>query len=333
MRSKLPKSSKYAHYPVVKIPILLASLKSVHQPQRVDRSNLTIIKSTDLTTNTDTFVNIDARTNSSPNYRGMGYAFGYGLLFLSTLIFAVAIARDLPIFLQSGISFCFGIATINITSLFPPKHYMPMIVKGKTPHRAENTQIIETIPIDVPALLVGKVMPYGKKAVAQVGVSEAQFERYLKTYFSTILHPGYEFIINDDYKYSSDFTFILANGISLIVEVDEPYEGKSKKPHHCIDDGKDDNRDEFFLKGNWAVIRFSEFQVCAHPIECCYTIAKVIHSIDSTSSLTHKFTGVDRLPTDRRWTQKESRQMAKRDYRLQYLKTYGIYNSKVSLNR
>jgi hypothetical protein len=124
----------------------------------------------------------------------------------------------------------------------------------------------------------------------------------------------------------------MPNGISLIIEVDEPYEGKSKRPHHCNDDGKDDRRDEFFIKGNWVVIRFSEFQVCAYPTECCYTIAQVIDSLMQPlqGSLSQNFKGVRDLPSDRRWNTRQATEMARRDYRLEYLEKYGVYKGKRS---
>jgi very-short-patch-repair endonuclease len=250
-------------------------------------------------------------------------------LFFATLVFAVAVARDLPLLLQAGISFSFGIAVINTVSLFPLQKVKGSQKTSKKssiePDKEIITKTVEIIPVDFSKLLAGKVMPYGAEATAQVGVSEAQFNRHLNRYFSNILHPGYEFKISQGYKYSSDFTLILANGISTIVEIDEPYVGTTKKPHHCTDDGKDDKRDEFFIKGNWVVIRFSEFQVCTYPIECCYTIAKVIDTIDPTSNLSNQFKGVEQLPIDQRWTMKKARSMAKQNYRQKYLKECDIY--------
>jgi hypothetical protein len=290
-------------YPVVKIPPSISNAK----PQEIERVAVVHRKS------------IQPIKNPQLVFRCR--KIGYGLLFLSTLIFAVAVVRDVKIIPYSVISFCLGFAAVNIASLLDP----PQVL---TQQRTYKT--IE-IPIDYKLLLKGKVIqPSSKVATdAQKGVSEKHFERYLTKYFSDILYPSYDFNLSDEYKYSSDFTLILANGISLIIEIDEPYEGKSKAPTHCIDVDKDYNRDLFFVNGNWIVIRFSEFQACAYPTECCYFIARTIDNliqpINPSESLGWQFKGVDKLPMDRRWTSSQAAYMAKVDYRLEYLKEYKVY--------
>jgi very-short-patch-repair endonuclease len=320
-------------YPVVKIPALIANAK----PQQIEHRSIVVEK-----------IN---RIAKYPNSILRSNQIGYGLLFLSTLIFAIAVVRDVYFLPHSLISFCLGIAAINIASLLD---------SAQTPDPHIETKSIETIPIDYSSLLAGKVMAYqlpGEERIdgsakAQKGVSESYFERYLSKYFDNILHPSYEFKIDENYRYSSDFTLILDNGISLIVEIDEPYNGKDNQPHHCIDVDKDDNRDEFFVNGNWIVIRFSEYQVCAYPIECCYVIARTIDSIlfpfsprgsangrlrqqrgyanDLNSNLSRQFKGVKDLPVDRRWNTRQATQMAQQDYRLGYLEKYGVYKQKVA---
>lgn len=293
-------------YPVVKIPALIANAK----PQQIEHRSVVVEK-------------ID-RIAKYPNVILRSNQIGYGLLFLSTLIFAIAVVRDVYFLPHSLISFCLGIAAINIASLLD---------SAQTPDPHIETKSIETIPIDYSSLLAGKVMAYqlpGEERIdgsakAQKGVSESYFERYLSKYFGDILHPSYEFKIDENYRYSSDFTLILDNGISLIVEIDEPYNGKDNNPHHCIDVDKDDRRDEFFINGNWIVIRLSEYQVCAYPIECCYVIARRLDSLDPHSNLSRQFKGVKDLPVDRRWNTRQATQMAQQDYRLGYLEKYGVY--------
>lgn len=289
-------------YPVVKIPPLISNAK----PQEI-KANIVV----------------NARLTQLPKNSHLVLCcrkIGYGLLFLSTLIFAVAVARDIKIILYSVISFFLGIGTISMASLLDSRQAIER-------QKAEN---IRTIPVDYKMLLEGKIMkPSSKLATAaQKGVSEKHFEQYLIKYFSDILYPSYEFNLTDKYKHLSDFTLILANGISLAVEIDEPYEGRTKAPTHCIDIDKDYNRDLFFINGNWIVIRFSEFQICAYPTECCYLIAQtidklIIHS-DPLKSLGWQFKGVGKLSIDRRWTSAQATQMAKVEYRLGYLKQYKV---------
>jgi very-short-patch-repair endonuclease len=291
-------------YPVVKIPPSISNAK----PQEIERVAIVNRKS------------IQPAKNPQLVFRFR--QIGYGLLFLSTLIFAVAVVRDVKIIPYSVISFCLGFAAVNMASLLDP---------SQMPTQQQTLKTIETIPVDYKLLLEGKVMqPSSKVATdAQKGVSEKHFEQYLTKYFGDILYPSYEFNLSGKYKYSSDFTLVLSNGISLIVEIDEPYNGKDKAPTHCTNADEDYNRDLFFVNGNWIVIRFSEFQVCAYPTECCYFIARTIDDLMQSSnrsgSLSWQFKGVDKLPMDYRWTSAQATHMAKADYRLGYLKQYKVY--------
>jgi hypothetical protein len=299
----------HSDYPVIKIPPLIvqAQLKSL-KPKQALAINTPIGSGLGL-------------GGQVPKYAKCLRSAGYGLLFISALIFTVAVVSNISMLSFSFISLLFGIAAINGASLVSHQQLQKTTSVAKT----EAVSVSSEAAIDWSVLLAGKVMPYGGEATAQMGVSEKQFGAFLTQYFGEILHPGYEFQISADYKYSSDFTLILGNGISLIVEVDEPYEGKSKKPHHCTDEDKDERRDEFFLKGNWVVIRFSEFQVCAYPIECCYEIARTIDSIDRGVNFSRAFKGVSELPRGRRWNTQQAMAMAARDYRLEYLEKYGVY--------
>ena len=301
-----------------------------------------IVKIPPLILRTSNLVSVSTRVNGSVDIRALRSIFfresvdrpklinsinliGYLLLFLSTVIFTATVFIGRNWLGYSCIAFFLGLASVNIADLLAVTSRKKERYELSTVRSVDSIQPIHPDTIDWEKILTGKVLKHGDIAQAQVGVSEAHFERYLKKYFGDYLKPGYEFELNDRFKYSSDFTLILPNSISLIIEVDEPYEGRTKQPHHCKDGGKDNYRDSFFVKGNWIVIRFSEFQVCAFPDECCYKIAKVIDSIDLSYSFTNLFEGVGRLPLDPTWSEREAKAMAKRDYRLEYLIRYKIY--------
>jgi very-short-patch-repair endonuclease len=294
------------NYPVIKIPDLIANTK----PQRVQ------VEYTEEVRNP-----ISTKVKQPKSFR-LTSSIAYGLLFLGSLIFGfgmVGYVQWIPLSLSS---FLLGLAGLNWTNYQKPDRHINSI-------ESYFTQMViktDTIEVNWDDILDGKVMPRGNKATAQQGVSESHFYSYLKKYFVYVTYPGYEFKINDFYTYSSDFTIILGNRISIIVEIDEPYDGKTKKPHHCTDNDKDDNRDKFFLDGNWIVIRFSEYQVCAYPRECCYEIAKVIDRLYPSNNFIEQFYGVSNLPKDSRWNHKQSLAMAKKDYRLKYLTKYNIYD-------
>jgi very-short-patch-repair endonuclease len=294
------------NYPVIKIPFLIANTK----PQRVqveyieEVQNQTKIKQSQFSS----LLNI----------------ISYGLLLLGVIIFGFGVVGHIQWIPLSLVNFLLGLAGINWTKY-------QQIALNITPLETKSTRSIiktETIAVDWDNILTGKVMIKGNRATAQEGVSESHFYKYLKKYFSYVIYPGYEFKLNENYTYSSDFTLMLSNEISIIIEIDEPYDGATKKPHHCTDNDKDDNRDKFFLDGNWIVIRFSEYQACACPIECCHEIAKMIDRIYPANNHIEQFKDVGNLKKDSRWNYKQALAMAKKNYRLKYLARYNIYHQR-----
>jgi very-short-patch-repair endonuclease len=292
-------------YPVVKIPDLIAGAKPIIIRHRETVFHPKIPKT---------------RLSQLPIY--LEYV-GWGAIILSIFIFAIGVVNSTMLLRMSPICLCLGIAILNAKDLIPSS-------KGKSIQEVQIIEKIQTIHPDWQTIFQGKIIPYEpEKSTAQVGVSEKYFQKYLQKYFESILHPSYRFKINDEYAYSSDFTLILPNGISIVLEIDEPYNGLNNQPHHCTDDPKDDRRDEFFTNGNWVVIRLSEFQICAYPDECCYFIARIVNRIVQHNIVAlDRFTGVGELTPDHRWTSQESRQMAKDKYRVGYLAKYNVYGSK-----
>ena len=89
---------------------------------------------------------------------------------------------------------------------------------------------------------------------------------------------------------------------------------------YCTDDGKDDYRNQFFLEGNWIVIRFSEKQVVQEPEQCCFFIAQAIDTISGNTKLCKRFDRkVKKLNLDHMWTVSDAKNMIKNKYRGGYL--------------
>ena len=292
-------------YPVVKIPNLIADAK----PKIIRHRESVVLP-------------ISFKNRSSLIPVSIEYI-GWGLIILSIFAFAIGVVNSDRLLWVSPICLCLGIALLNAKELLSA-------AKNKSEPGVRSVANIQTIPPDWQTILQGKIVPYESgPSTAQIGVSEKYFQKYLQKYFQEILHPSYQFKINDEYAYSSDFTLILPNGISIVLEIDEPYNGLNNQPHHCTDDGKDERRDEFFIKGNWVVIRLSEFQICAYPDECCYFIARTLDRIAQHNVVAlDRFTGVGYLPTDSRWTTQAARQMATDKYRVGYLAKYHVYASR-----
>ncbi|MEG4423727.1 MULTISPECIES: hypothetical protein [unclassified Microcoleus] len=161
------------------------------------------------------------------------------------------------------------------------------------------------------------------KGGVQQGVSEKQFFVYLCRYFSGFYDfcMGGEFPIpGTSFRYTADFILIhKPTGLAIDIEIDEPYDGRTGKPHHCVDRNKDSQRNRFFLERNWVVIRFSELQVVKYPDACCRVIARVICQITGDYRGLLQLGNVADLLSHKQWTVKEATYMAKMRFRQSYL--------------
>ena len=162
----------------------------------------------------------------------------------------------------------------------------------------------------------------GKKEVQQ-GVSEKQFFVYLCRYFSGFYDfcMGGEFPIpGTSFCYTADFILLhQPTGLAIDIEIDEPYDGRTGKPHHCVDRNKDNQRNQFFLDRNWVVIRFSELQVVKYPDACCKAIAKIVFQITGDYRSLVKLQNVKELLPHKQWKVKQAVYMSKTKFRNSYL--------------
>lgn len=127
--------------------------------------------------------------------------------------------------------------------------------------------------------------------------------------------PSYIKIDKSLGTYSPDL--VLHNGWScpIDLEIDEPYEYKTKKEIHYIGCG-DEERNNYFLSNNWFVLRFTENQIKNHLTECIDIVKALVHFIESGD--TSKLYEVERTITqiqEPRWTKEKSRMLAIEKYR------------------
>jgi hypothetical protein len=169
-----------------------------------------------------------------------------------------------------------------------------------------------------------------KTSSAQVGVSEKFFLGHLQRLLpNKKINFGHVYL-PDGYKhpYSADIEIVLDNGLCLQLEVDEPYDGKSRKPHHCWDNDKDTKRDRYFLSIGWVVVRFSEKQIVTNPKGCCGVIANLIVKLTEDESLKDLAKLGESLERDSQWGEPEARLMEKLKLREKYLAAAGLWNVK-----
>jgi len=172
-------------------------------------------------------------------------------------------------------------------------------------------------------LMKGKVLLPTGTSDAPVGASEKRFGEILEQYFPGRVFPQMEIPIPDwskPHNYSTDFCIAIKEvNLWLDVEIDEPYDYKTGNPTHCWDDPRDANRNTFFLNKGWIVIRFSEQQVVQHPESCCKEIASIIKSITGIELFFKPLQTIPILAPSKMWSKREAKQMAKRQFRNQYL--------------
>jgi very-short-patch-repair endonuclease len=167
--------------------------------------------------------------------------------------------------------------------------------------------------------LQGRILQPSGKSKAPAGVSEKAFYEIMKRIFPSIVQGVAFQNPKFPHPYSADFVLVHSSGLSIDIEIDEPYVGNTKAPHHCIDQGKDDIRNQFFTSNNWVVIRFSEKQAVKYPYSCCKAIASVIAKVAGDYTFLTQLQKVSDLPNDPMWTIKQAKKWASVNYRKTYL--------------
>ena len=168
----------------------------------------------------------------------------------------------------------------------------------------------------------GKVLQPDGVTDAPVGASEEAFRKVLLMFFQERVSTQLRLPIpNWDGAYSTDFTISFPEiGVWIDVEIDEPYDYKTSLPTHCADDERDRNRNSFFLKNNWIVVRFAEEQVVRYPESCCKEVATVVQIVTGMTRYSQALSTVPTLMPTPMWTKQQAKKMAKAKFRDKYLK-------------
>jgi hypothetical protein len=166
----------------------------------------------------------------------------------------------------------------------------------------------------------GRVLQPDGVTDAPIGASEKAFGQILETFFPGRVKAQLRLAIPDwERAYSTDFTVSFPElGIWIDVEIDEPYDYRTGKPTHCIDD--DCHRNSFFIKNNWIVVRFSEEQVVRYPESCCRELAGVIQRVTKIQRYSAALSEVPPLNPVPMWTSRLAKKMAKAKTRDTYLR-------------
>ncbi len=166
--------------------------------------------------------------------------------------------------------------------------------------------------------IVPKFMPCSVEDIKKRGVSELFFADELKK-------KGYDVFVDKKVRVGSTFYFpdiiLVKDGLFVDVEIDEPYSGGDGSPihylykHNGIMESIDSDRNAFFIKQGFEVVRFSEEQVLLHAQECIQFIQSFISSICK---------GGEKLvlPSNivlKKWTKEQAHRLAYQKYRNTYV--------------
>ena len=134
-------------------------------------------------------------------------------------------------------------------------------------------------------------------------------------------HIGEDVCINlNGHRYEPDLVYRDAN-ICVDIEIDEPYSGSGHPTHYLKDDDSnvDAVRNQRFVEAGWHVIRFSEQQMFCHTKACMKEVFKLLLEAGAVKELPRKLVKEPDLEPIQRWTEVDSREMKRRNFRPSYL--------------
>ena len=155
---------------------------------------------------------------------------------------------------------------------------------------------------------------------SQKGKSEILFLEHLYNEFGRKVLIDYSPDIGKN-PFQPDFILIdKKTGLYFDIEIDEPYSLiNGKTIHH--NRTKDTERNSFFNRINWGVIRFTEKQIVESPIKCVSLIKETLKAIHNRNEYINHEIEIENF-----WTHEEALIMKMNDYRNSYNKNTGYNN-------
>lgn len=174
--------------------------------------------------------------------------------------------------------------------------------------------------IELPLSETLVLQPYLGRQNAR-GIIEKRLEKKLTNSFRRLVQS------NKSLKYSGashDFEPDLIwrqaeNELWLDIEIDEPYDRKTREPTHYIG-CYDTDRDNYFTREGWVVLRFAEEQVVNQLDSVIKYITIVVDGLCQTNH-SSGFAAIEDLKVVKKWTYKEALKMAANNIREAYLNT------------
>ena len=122
------------------------------------------------------------------------------------------------------------------------------------------------------------------------------------------------------HRYEPDLVYRNGN-ICIDIEIDEPYSGSGHPTHYLNADGSnvDAERNQRFLDAGWYVVRFSEQQMFCHTKACMKELFKLLLEAGAVNEIPNKLADAPDLEPIPRWTDADSREMKRKNFRPSYL--------------
>jgi len=167
----------------------------------------------------------------------------------------------------------------------------------------------------------GVVRSHREGRVRKRGYKEESFQVALSKYFQQYFEvSGLVQIFTGSRPYEPDIALIdkrIDGCIRIDIEIDEPYDGVSRKAIHCS--GDDEARDIYFVDRGWIVIRFSEYQVHSQERSCLKFVADILSIIHPEFSIPTELHQAPSLRKESFWDLLQAQKWEKEKYREGYL--------------
>ena len=146
------------------------------------------------------------------------------------------------------------------------------------------------------------------------GKLERKFFDELKNYLGGAVIKDIKYFI-----YYPDICIHISGVCIIDIEIDEPYSLVDKNPIH-YKNSEDDRRNYDFIKDNWFIVRFSEFQIKNKFKDCIKLIIELVNFFEkgNVSSL-RKINLIAESIEDERWDFDDALNMIDNKYRENYL--------------
>lgn len=161
--------------------------------------------------------------------------------------------------------------------------------------------------------------PKQLREINDKSITHVFFKYYLTEQFPNKIYNN---VYLEDSKYENiiyipDYLYFDKElNLYLDIEIDEPYIGNDGTPIHFIK-GNDEERDAFFKRNNWLVIRFAESQIIENPLVCCELISDLVQNLKNCVIENSYFQS--KIKTVASWTYEEAHKLAFAKYRNKYL--------------